>query len=492
MTITAAQVANRVRAQAAQQPQLLPASISIARRNAGRRSQTPRPSWARKPGNNRDSYLADTDLVARIREYTMLGDAAGDAYAALIRTHGFRHTVDMLVQACDHGVDAVTDAPPELVALIREMEQVPGWLDRRLVEEGAAYERNSTANIAPWLVRGAFIATFLNKYSALPMALTGTLGHATAARRVKETATFFATTALPGALERYGPGFKAAAMVRLMHSMVRVNLLSREGLWDAQTYGMPIPQLDQMPAGLIPIYFLSLDVLKDGRTSFNRLERARVELARYRCYLLGLPEDLLADTPEAIVRIWRTRSATLRYEYDDAVCGGLLRATMEAELSTDPSLIGRIKRRLERSVSRVFFVKLFLEGDAERAASVGVPITGADRLIYEAELVDPADDRLRGFGGAHALMIALISERGGFTEAVRACGPSWPLARALRSADGSRRTRRDRPGRTGVFRCLHRFGAPRCHRRRDRTRQPARERDHHAAVRRSTRADRAR
>ena len=387
MTITIADVATRVRTQAVDQPALF-----------GRLDfeQAPR-RWAaeadaetelgRKPGNNRDTYLADADLVARIREYTMLGDRTGDAYAALIRSLGFRRTVDLLTEACDKGVEVVADAPPELVALIREMEQVPDWLDRRLVEEGAAYERNSTANIAPWLVRGAFIATFLNKYSALPMALTGTLGHATAARRVKETATFFATTALPGALERFGPGFKAAAMVRLMHSMVRVNLLSRPGLWDADTYGMPIPQLDQMPAGLIPIYFLSLDVLKDGRTSFNRLERARVELARYRCYLLGLPEDLLADTPEGVVRIWRTRSATLRYEYDDAICGGLLRATMGAELSTEPSLLGRIKRRLERSVSRVFFVKLFLEGDAERAASVGVPITGTDRLIYGAMML---------------------------------------------------------------------------------------------------------
>src|SRR3546814_7982027 len=52
-----------------------------------------------------------------------------------------------------------------------------------------------SANLSPFLIRGAFIATFLNKYSALPMALTGTLGQATAARRVKETATFFATTA---------------------------------------------------------------------------------------------------------------------------------------------------------------------------------------------------------------------------------------------------------------------------------------------------------
>jgi len=300
---------------------------------------------------------------------------------------GFQQTVAMLVDACDKGVAAVLDAPPELAALIREMEQKPDWLDMKLVEEGAAYERNATANLSPFLIRGAFIATFLNKYSALPMALTGTLGQATAARRVKETATFFATTALPGALDRFGPGFKAAAMVRMMHSMVRVNVLSRPGMWDTETYGMPIPQLDQMPAGLIPVYFLSQEVLAKGRTSFTRLERGRVELARYRCYLLGLPEDLLADTPQEIVRIWRTRSATLRYEYDDQVCGGLLRATMDAELSKDRSPTGQVKRRLEYSVSRVFFVKAFLAGDEERAANVGVPVRRRDHLIYGATML---------------------------------------------------------------------------------------------------------
>jgi hypothetical protein len=342
---------------------------------------------SRVRGINRGDYLDDADLLARIREYTMLGDRTGDAYAALMPQLGFQRTVAMLVEACDKGVEAVEDAPPELAQLIREMEVKPEWLDMQLVEEGAAYERNSTANLAPFLIRGAFIATFLNKYSALPMALTGTLSQATAARRVKETATFFATTSLPGALDRFGDGFKAAAMVRLMHSMVRVNVLSRPGMWDADTYGMPIPQLDQMPAGLIPVYFLSQEVLAKGRTSFTRLERARVELARYRCYLLGLPEDLLADTPQEIVRIWRTRSATLRYDYDDQVCGGLLRATMEAELSTDPSLKGRLKRRLERSVSRVFFVKAFLAGDEERAASVGVPVTRGDHLIYGATML---------------------------------------------------------------------------------------------------------
>ena len=337
-------------------------------------------------GKRRADYLADSELVARIREYSMLGDITGDAYAALIPQYGFRRLVDMLVEACDKGVDAVEGAPPELVALIAEMERVPDWLDMRLVEKGAKEERNSAANISPFAIRGAFIATFLNKYSALPMALTGTLSHATAAKRVKETATFFTTTVLPGALKRFGPGFKAAAMVRLMHSMVRVNVLSRPGMWDSKVYGIPIPQLDQMPAGLIPIYFLSEKVLGQGRTSFNAEERAKVELARYRCYLLGLPEDLLADNPTDIVRIWCTRSATLRYEYDDAICGGLLRATMEAELSKDRSLPGRVFRRLERSFARVFFVNTFLKGDEAAAASVGVPLTGKDKALYAATM----------------------------------------------------------------------------------------------------------
>ena len=103
-----------------------------------------------------------------------------------------------------------------------------------LVARGRPLERNGGRYLAPFVIRGAFIATFLNKYAALPMALTGALGRRAAARRVNETATFFAATVLPGALERHGAGFEAAAMVRLMHSMVRFNAL-RSGKWDVRT-----------------------------------------------------------------------------------------------------------------------------------------------------------------------------------------------------------------------------------------------------------------
>src|ERR1700722_1797857 len=170
----------------------------------------------------RPELLANQEQVARIEAYTMHGDPVADAYAALIPKHGFRQLVAMLEQACDQGPESVPSAPPELVRFIRAME-FPAWL-----------ERNAYAHRAPFLIRGGFIGTFMNKYSALPMALTGALSNETAGHRVKETATFFTSMVMPDGLNRHGAAFKSAAMVRLMHATVRFNLLSRGDRWDVK------------------------------------------------------------------------------------------------------------------------------------------------------------------------------------------------------------------------------------------------------------------
>ena len=322
------------------------------------------------------------EQLALIRAYTLLGDRVADAYAGLMPQHGFRGLIALLTKACDEGLDAVPDAPPELVAFIRDMEHVPDWVDMDLVREGARLDRPAAAILSPFAIRGAFVATFMNKYAALPMALTGTLGHESAARRVNETASFFTTTLLPGALERHGAGFKAAAMVRLMHSMVRFNALRRPGAWDASVYGVPIPQVDQMPAGLIPIFLLSYKLLRQGRTTFTPAERARVELSRYRCYLLGLPEDLLADTPVGVVQTMTARNQTLRKGFDDETCGALVRATLAAYLPPDRSWPNRLFDTVERGFAKVFFLRQFLGGDLQAATRMGVSVTLADRVLF--------------------------------------------------------------------------------------------------------------
>lgn len=326
----------------------------------------------------RPALLANRDRVAMLRAYTMLGDTVADAYVALLPQLGARRLIAMLEDACANGVERVPNAPPELVAFIREMERMPAWLDKSLIEEGARKQRSAYAHVAPYAIRGAFFATFMNKYSALPMAITGALTSTTAARRVKETAAFFTTSVLPGALERFGEGFRAAAMVRLMHSMVRFNVLTRRGDWDARTHGIPIPQVDQMPAGLINVFLLSMQVLRSGRKHFTRGERAIVELSRYRCFLLGLPEELLADTPQEIHDMMLTRAATLRAGFEDATCGALVRATMAADLSHGESLADRIDARMERGFAKYFFLRNFVDSDRSAAKQVGIDITLAD------------------------------------------------------------------------------------------------------------------
>lgn len=325
------------------------------------------------------SALSDPERVEIIRNYTMMGDKVADAYAALIPEYGFRTLVAMLEDACENGVEAVTKAPPELVTFIRAMEATPDWVDMGMVERGARQERIPLVTISPFAIRGAFIATFMNKYTALPMTMTGTLSDSKSARRVFETASFFTATAMPGAMQRFGNGFKAAAKVRLMHSMVRYNIM-RTGKWDVSTYGIPIPQVDQMPAGLIGIFLLSFKLLAKGRTTFTREERERVEMARYRCFLLGLPQELLGETPQEIVDLMMARTLSLKEEFDDSTCGELVRGTMDAELFNDPSLRGRMHRWMERGFSKFFLIQHFCNGKAARAREMGISYGFEDKL----------------------------------------------------------------------------------------------------------------
>lgn len=90
---------------------------------------------------------ADSGLMEELAAYTLTGDTVADAYAALQTRLGFRKLADMLVQACERGVETVTDRPPELDAFIAAMEATPDWIDVALVQEGAGEWSRTTSRI---------------------------------------------------------------------------------------------------------------------------------------------------------------------------------------------------------------------------------------------------------------------------------------------------------------------------------------------------------
>ena len=322
------------------------------------------------------------ELLDVVHGYTMLGDRVADAYAALVPEYGFRKLGEMLDTACEKGVEAVDDAPPELVAFIRAMEDTPDWVDMDLVAEGAREERIPMATAVPYSIRGAFLATFLNKYAALPMTMTGTLSDEAAAKRVFETASFFSATTLPGALDRFGKGFQAAAKVRLMHSMVRFHLLRSGQAGTSRPTASRFRRSTRCRPGLIGVFFLSAR-LHPGRagTEFNETREGGGGAVPLPLLPVGAARGSAGGGRlQEIVDLLIARHVTLREAYDDETCGALVRGTLEADLFDRSTLSGRMHSWLEDGLSRFVLIKSFLSGDAERAESIGIRFSAKDKL----------------------------------------------------------------------------------------------------------------
>ncbi|WP_026917978.1 oxygenase MpaB family protein [Gordonia shandongensis] len=333
---------------------------------------------------DRDTYLADPRLTELVRTSTFLADVPADRVAALSANYPVSELIGLVRRVCREGAENVPEAPSEIGELIEQMQEKPDWIDFSLIPDGAAYSRVFAALVSPYMTRGAFIATFTNSYAALPMTLTGALSGSRAAHRVNETTAYFAVTALPDGLSRFSPGFEATVMVRLMHSMVRYNALRRTGhktngrrrSWDTAVYGLPVPQIDQFPAGMIGPYQKAASAVKAGR-DLTYDERTMIEFHRYRGFLLGLPEELLPGTAQGIVDLFNARAAMLRYGYDDD-CRRLVDSTMDAYLRPSTSILDRAADSIEKSYSKLAFTAAFCEGSVTEAAEMGVPLSLGD------------------------------------------------------------------------------------------------------------------
>lgn len=323
------------------------------------------------------ALLKDEKKVEFFRQLTLMGDPLADAYAALVPEIGFRKAREMLDQAVEHGVDSVKDAPKELIDLMHAVEIVPDWVDWEKIERAAETARPITALAGEAIIRVSFMMTYVNGYQGLPMVITGALTGESAAKRMKETISTFKLASLPGALKRGGVAYKSAVKVRLMHAMVRTNLLKRAKTWDYQVYGVPIPQVDQMGAALGFNYMMALHALKHGGKFSKRMEAA-VEQARYLAYLLGMHDQFLSNDPKQIVETWNMCQATLRHKSDER--GKLLNgATVNAYRRPGQSWFDKAMHYLDVHSTQFLYTKMV---GKRTAVDMGVESSPLDALSF--------------------------------------------------------------------------------------------------------------
>lgn len=320
-------------------------------------------------------FLEDPEEVELYRQLTLMGDPIADAFAAKIPEMGFRKARALLDKALEEGIDAVEDAPQELIHLIKDMEKIPDWLDLEKIEHFHDKTRLFNAVTQNYIMRLAFMMTYMNGYQGLPMIMTGQLSGDSAANRMRETTSTFKMATLPGGLRRDGEAFKSAAKVRVMHAMVRMNLLKNKNKWDYEVYGMPIPQVDQMGAALGYNFGASL-ISSLRKRPLSKLEKEGIDASRYLAYLLGMHDYFLSDKRRDIIKSWSMLGATLRDKFDPRAID-LNKATLYAYTRSGHSPVDKIMHALDVKNTR-FLYKLLV--GKKKAKQMGVETKASDVL----------------------------------------------------------------------------------------------------------------
>ena len=221
-----------------------------------------------------------------------LADATVAAFARLPAGVG-RRQLDL---ALDQGIEAVTDAPDELRALFAHVDDVPFWVNWEQLDRGGATFLRSGALGVLTIALASLPISYSSPVGNKPLVYSGRLLQR-APRRLGETGRFTYLPSLPGAMRRFGEGFKVNVKVRLMHAQVR-RLLLRSGGWHTEQWGVPINQC-YMAATNLMLSVTLLDGMRRFGLRFSSADReALLQLWRYSAYLCGVEPELHCVTEQ--------------------------------------------------------------------------------------------------------------------------------------------------------------------------------------------------
>jgi len=316
------------------------------------------------------SYLFCTDPLA---------DAVVAALAELPGGQGHR----LLDTALNQGIEAVPDAPSALRDLFAQLDEVPFWVDWDQLDLGGAV-----------FLRSGLFGVLTVGLVSLPLCYSSPAGNKPlvfsgqlikrAARRLGETGRFVYLTSQPGALRRFGEGFKANVKVRLMHAQVR-RLLWQSGRWDSGQWGEPINQA-YMAATNLMFSVALLDGMRNLGLRFTPAEReALMQLWRYSGYLSGVAPELLCVTESEARRMLGMVSALEGPPDDDSRT--LINALMLAvrALGFKPA---------DWLTQLLYGISYGLIGE-QRATALGYPRTGLRWIVPALRPVISAVDFIR-------------------------------------------------------------------------------------------------
>lgn len=332
----------------------------------------------------------DEQQVRWLREFAQAEDPLADQVVAWIQNQPSGEGRRLFERALAEGIDALEEPPAELVALFRDAEATPYWVDPDRLDRGArAITRTGLLGLFP-LGDMSLMGGYLAARATKALVGTGQIEHM-ATRRLVETATWWIDVTTPGALERGKKGYASALRVRLVHAHVRAAMNGRED-WDYAAWDRPINQVQTTGTLLL---FSLVFVFGTQLLGVRYTERERADILhlwRYVGWLMGIDEELLpADAGDAWRMLWLL-AATEFIPDDDSkrLAKALLKS--HAAVGEGRGAIGKVLShvsvRVHSSISRLVLGKTnadFLELPNDPVAQAAIlAVAGAN---FAAETV---------------------------------------------------------------------------------------------------------
>lgn len=241
----------------------------------------------------RDRYGARAD---RIADFFSEGDPLADAAVAALRPLPAARGRELVARAIASGIDSLdpADAPAPLVALFRQVEHVPFWVDRERCNRGGEvfFRCGPFGGIA--LGFGSLARAYCSSGGNKPLMHTRALID-DAPKRIANTGRFLCAVSSKDGLARGAGGYSETLHVRLLHARIRL-ALREDADWKPDDWGEPISQADMAVTALLFSHGFAGFVRKLGVHLTDAEEEDLLHLWRHAGYLMGVREELLCAT----------------------------------------------------------------------------------------------------------------------------------------------------------------------------------------------------
>ncbi|WP_374972344.1 hypothetical protein [Spongiibacter marinus] len=340
--------------------------------------------WAKSSDNDK-KVMQDKHLQELFRQWSMAGDPVADAFTSKFPQLKHHVAMKMLDTALEQGIDAVENPPEELVTLMAQVDHVPDWVDWESIDRTSELMGPIVYALGQTAWRAGFVLTFGNSYQGLPMVLTGALHKPeTTPGRIKETLSVVNYLTIPGGLRRNGEALKLLVKVRVMHSLVRVNLLKNKKAWDVSKYGVPLPQTDMYAAWAL---------VSGGLSVLEKLNGKQMNICalRYLMYLSGVDTRMPCADVEDLHNVRVMISSTLNHLYEPWA-SELTEAALSANLNPDANWLGRIRDKADRKLGELAITKIMGKRNAGQLGVTASPLN----YVAAAYMVTPVVAKISG------------------------------------------------------------------------------------------------